>query len=271
MSRRQLLCITVLCFTATLSVGAEYQNERKMRSGLKWVSKEEAKDLPFGFGNPNLVRPTLKISNVLGPLWPFLCMGHMQRPVFVGHVDTLGLINQGRALTNCTAKLPHLSYCALLCSGLSCCDLLGTRIRYSSNLSTAKYDGDVGECICLQSPSVRPYRDFPFRLICRAEVGGCQYPGEAFFDPNDNDGYPVCRPITKTEVRGPRQNFQLLYNPQRGSKVTWRNWPDGTGDLNFPSGVVKSDDVCNLMVGRYNDRSISSECCAKLEINMPNL
>ena len=266
MSRRQLLCITVLCFTATLSVGAEYQNERKMRSGLKWVSKEEAKDLPFGFGNPNLVRPTLKISNVLGPLWPFLCMGHMQRPGIDVFVDPLGLINQGRALTNCTAKLtPHS--CPFdtgsVGSFVACYDLI--------RQNTAKYDGDVGECICLQSPSVRPYRDFPFRLICRAEVGGCQYPGEAFFDPNDNDGYPVCRPITKTEVRGPRQNFQLLYNPQRGSKVTWRNWPDGTSDLNFPSGVVKSDDVCNLMVARYNDRSISSECCAKLEINMPNL
>jgi len=98
------------------------------------------------------------------------------------------------------------------------------------------------------------------RLFCRAEVNGCHYPGEALLDPAAEKGHKVtCRAITKTFVTGSLrpsvQDFQFLYNPEGASRLTWRHWPDGTDDLNFPSGVVKSDEKCNLMVARYNDRS----------------
>ena len=52
----------------------------------------------------------------------------------------------------------------------------------------------------------------------------------------------------------PVRDFQLLYNPEGAAKVKWRNWEDGYYNLNFPTGVVKSDDDCNLMIGRYHDR-----------------
>ena len=87
---------------------------------------------------------------------------------------------------------------------------------------------------------------------CRTEVDGCFYPGEAYLGDN-NDGYPECRPITKEKVYPPKSNYDVLYNPNGVSNYAWRPWPKGTDNLNFPLGVVKSDDSCNLMIGRYQD------------------
>ena len=50
-------------------------------------------------------------------------------------------------------------------------------------------------------------------------------------------------------------NFQLLYNPNGAAQFTWLPWDQGTGNVNFPTGVVKSDESqsCNFMLARYND------------------
>ena len=46
-------------------------------------------------------------------------------------------------------------------------------------------------------------------------------------------------------------DFTLLWNPGHAAKVKWVEWPHGTGNTNFPEGVVKSDDVCDFKVGRH--------------------
>ena len=51
----------------------------------------------------------------------------------------------------------------------------------------------------------------------------------------------------------PARYYELLYNPGNAARINWRKWPRGTWDLNFPRGVFKSDEDCDLMVGRYND------------------
>ena len=51
----------------------------------------------------------------------------------------------------------------------------------------------------------------------------------------------------------PTRYYELLYNPGNAAQIEWRKWPRGTWDLNFPQGVFKSDEECDLMVGRYND------------------
>merc|ERR1712106_90712 len=95
---------------------------------------------------------------------------------------------------------------------------------------------------------IKPNLDKPYVSYCRADVDGCYYPGEMYVD--------ACRIITKDKVHSPRySNFQLLYNPDGVAQFTWRPWPKGTDDLNFPHEVVKSDKKCNLMVGRYNDHN----------------
>ena len=51
----------------------------------------------------------------------------------------------------------------------------------------------------------------------------------------------------------PTRYYELLYNPGNAAQIEWRKWPRGAWDLNFPQGVFKSDEECDLMVGRYND------------------
>ena len=96
------------------------------------------------------------------------------------------------------------------------------------------------------------------RMFCRAMKDGCPYPGEAWYANGDNNnGIPYCRIITKEKVYPPIKNFQLLYNPNGAAKVAWLPWNEGTGNLNFPTEVVKSDESrsCNFMLARYNDRN----------------
>eukprot|EP00092_Neocalanus_flemingeri_P093696 GFUD01119100.1.p1 GENE.GFUD01119100.1~~GFUD01119100.1.p1 ORF type:complete len:369 (+),score=68.54 GFUD01119100.1:2-1108(+) len=143
-----LLLIVLVCLPFCLVAG----NDRP-RSALKWISKSEAKKLPSGYLNENLIRPG----------------GRNGRP----------------------------------------------------------------------------------RLYCRAEVEGCYYPGEVWYSSSVN---AECRIITKTKVFPPRHDFQLLYNPEGAAKFTFRPWPEGTGNKNFPLGVVKADEHCNLMLARYNDQ-----------------
>merc|ERR1712110_372030 len=106
---------------------------------------------------------------------------------------------------------------------------------------------------------------YNYIAYCRAEVDGCFYPGEAYLGQNGrpwnsveligikDTGYPECRIITKEKVYPPQSSFEVLYNPEGVANYAWRPWPKGTDNLNFPLGVVKSDDSCNLMIGRYND------------------
>ena len=95
-------------------------------------------------------------------------------------------------------------------------------------------------------------------MFCRAKKEGCMYPGQAFHSSSyNNNGIPYCRIITKEKVYDTIKSFQLLYNPNGAAQVTWLPWNEGTGNLNFPSEVVKSDESqsCNFMLGRYhNDR-----------------
>ena len=88
------------------------------------------------------------------------------------------------------------------------------------------------------------------------------YPGKAYYSSNvNNKEIPYCHIITKEKVYDTPsdiKSFQLLYNPNGAAQVTWLKWNEGTGNLNFPSEVVKSDESqsCNFMLGRYhNDRS----------------
>ena len=104
---------------------------------------------------------------------------------------------------------------------------------------------------------VRPGDNEFHRTFCRAEVEGCYYPGEAWFATGDNDsGYPSCRIISKTKVYPPRSDFQLLHNPEGAAQYTWLPWPEGTGNLNFPLGVVRSSNkqhCSDLKLARYHD------------------
>ena len=88
------------------------------------------------------------------------------------------------------------------------------------------------------------------RMFCRAIKDGCRYPGEAYYT---TTRIPECRIITKKKVYDPVRNFQLLYNPNGVAQFTWLPWDEGTGNVNFPSEVVKSDESpsCNFMLGRY--------------------
>ena len=102
---------------------------------------------------------------------------------------------------------------------------------------------------------VRPTWNSLHRTFCRAEVEGCYYPGEAWWD-FDAQG-PDCRIISKTKVYSSRRSgYQLLYNPEGAAKYTWVPWPEGTGNLNFPLGVVRSSDeqhCSDLKLARYHD------------------
>ena len=95
------------------------------------------------------------------------------------------------------------------------------------------------------------------RMFCRAEVEGCYYPGEAWWSAGDNDGgWPFCRIISKTKVYPSRSEFQMLHNPEGAAQYTWLPWPEGTDDLNFPLGVVRSskEQHCSdLKLARYHD------------------
>ena len=93
------------------------------------------------------------------------------------------------------------------------------------------------------------------RMFCRAMKDGCTYPGEATRRDDDINGLK-CRIITKEKVYDAIEtNFQLLYNPNGAAQFTWLPWDQGTGNVNFPTGVVKSDESqsCNFMLARYND------------------
>ena len=46
-------------------------------------------------------------------------------------------------------------------------------------------------------------------------------------------------------------HFTLLWNPGHVARLKWVPWADGTGDTNFPSGVVQSDTDCKFKVGRH--------------------
>ena len=85
---------------------------------------------------------------------------------------------------------------------------------------------------------------------------GCTYPGEALTLQNGGLPYTTCRIITKEAAYDTiDKNFQLLYNPNGAAQYTWRGWDQGTGNLNFPKEVVKSDEdsSCNFMLARYNN------------------
>ena len=102
---------------------------------------------------------------------------------------------------------------------------------------------------------------------CRVEVEGCFYPGYPVWIVNDpilgkvplygrvgnKDVSLNCQPITKNKIQPAELNFEVLYNPEGVSDYAWRSWPEGTGDLNFPLGVIKTDEDCNLMIGKYRD------------------
>ena len=94
--------------------------------------------------------------------------------------------------------------------------------------------------------------------FCRASKDGCMYPGWAYYSSDtNNNGIPYCTLITKEKLYHGITSYQLLYNPNGAAQVTWLKWNEGTGNLNFPSEVVKSDESqsCNFMLGRYhNDR-----------------
>ena len=82
-------------------------------------------------------------------------------------------------------------------------------------------------------------------------MDGRVYPGEAWYDWNNNDGgQPWCHIITKTRVERVR-DFRLLFNPSNAANIDWDPWP-GAGHTNFPADVFKSDEKHNLMVGRHN-------------------
>ena len=95
------------------------------------------------------------------------------------------------------------------------------------------------------------------KTFCRAMKDGCNYPGVAITWQEDGLLYTTeCRIITKEKVyESIDKNFQLLYNPNGAAQITWRRWDKGTGNLNFPKEVVKSDESqsCNFMLARYND------------------
>jgi len=88
-------------------------------------------------------------------------------------------------------------------------------------------------------------------------VDGCYYPGEGWLRLGDVKGTPSCKIITKTKVHQARySNYQLLYNPEGAASYTWLPWPEGTGDKNFPLGVVRSSSekhCSDLKLARYND------------------
>ena len=109
---------------------------------------------------------------------------------------------------------------------------------------------------------VRPGDNELRRTFCRAEVEGCYYPGEAWFATGDNDGgFPFCRIITKTKVYPPRSDFQVLHNPEGAAQYTWLPWPEGTDNLNFPLGVVRSSNeqhCSDLKLARYDDHQENS-------------
>ena len=97
----------------------------------------------------------------------------------------------------------------------------------------------------------------PSKMFCRAMKDGCTYPGEAStWQINDGLPYTTCRIITKEKVyEAIDENFQVLYNPNGAAQISWLPWDKGTGNINFPTEVVKSDESqsCNFMLARYND------------------
>ena len=99
-------------------------------------------------------------------------------------------------------------------------------------------------------------QNFTGFMFCRARKDGCMYPGKAYYSSNlNNNGIPYCTIITKEKLYRSIKSFQLLYNPNGAAQVTWLPWKEGTGNVNFPSEVVKSDasQSCNYMLGRYID------------------
>ena len=47
-------------------------------------------------------------------------------------------------------------------------------------------------------------------------------------------------------------NFKLLFNPGNAAQINWEPWFEGTGNTDFPLGVVKTDERWDdSMVGRY--------------------
>ena len=96
------------------------------------------------------------------------------------------------------------------------------------------------------------------RAICSAKIGGKVYPGEAWYDSEDNDGgLPWCDIIGPPYATGFPHivrsvgDFKLLFNPGNAAEIDWLPWPKGTWDTDFPLGVVKSHERFDLMVGRY--------------------
>ena len=99
-------------------------------------------------------------------------------------------------------------------------------------------------------------RPCPSNMFCRAMKDGCNYPGRGYTYRTGNITSAFCRIITKEKVYAPiYENFQLLYNPNGAAQITWLPWNQGTGNVNFPPEVVKSDESqsCNFMLARYNN------------------
>jgi len=103
-------------------------------------------------------------------------------------------------------------------------------------------------------------------ITCRAYVDGCLYPGDTTIEcgaPQPGAARPSCGFSHKCKVSTKEKDVwlpiaQVLWNPKGAAKLRWRSWEEGTGNLNFPQGVVKSSDTCNLMVARYNDHNESA-------------
>jgi hypothetical protein len=120
-----------------------------------------------------------------------------------------------------------------------------------------------GPCISKFNPKKASSFDFiSFNLFnprssmfCRAMKDGCTYPGEAMTWQDDGLPYTECRIRTKEKVYELIDNFQLLYDPNGAAQISWLPWDQGTGNVNFPTEVVKSDESqsCNFMLARYND------------------
>ena len=115
-----------------------------------------------------------------------------------------------------------------------------------------------GPCIVREAFESKQKHKSKSKMFCKAMKDGCMYPGVALTSRNLRSGHPytTCRIITKEKVYEPiDKEFQLLYNPNGAAQHIWRRWDQGTGNVNFPKEVVKTDEdsSCNFMLARYNN------------------
>ena len=127
--------------------------------------------------------------------------------------------------------------------------------------------------------SIQESRHTEKGTYCRVEADGCFYPGfpanvmdgqvwqtlfgeeqcYGSFAPHSRIRKPCttktlyCQPIVPEKIHPAQPHFEVLYNPDGVSDYTWQAWPEGKYNLKFPLGVVKTDENCNLMIGRYQD------------------